>query len=193
MKTLAFLKAFISPFKRPRLKWYVGKIAIGTPYYFPRRWVKATPERACKAALDEIERVESWNRLNPDHARTIPSYETLYEEKLTYTFPVPKKIGFDFCGLGYKTKWNDTDYRFEWNPILSFVFFKWQIALRVVPIECDHYWEAWLYYNYNTTGTKQERIKQCKKEFSLTFTKYKQNQEPEKINYYDLILKEKYK
>ena len=43
MKTFEFLKVVNSPFKRPKLKWHVGKIAIGTPYFYPRRWVKATP------------------------------------------------------------------------------------------------------------------------------------------------------
>jgi len=39
MKRFEYIKAFNSPFKRPKLKWYFGKIAIGTPYFYPRRWV----------------------------------------------------------------------------------------------------------------------------------------------------------
>lgn len=33
MNKFKFLKVFISPFKRPKLKWYFGKVAIdGKPY-----------------------------------------------------------------------------------------------------------------------------------------------------------------
>ena len=40
MKKYIYLKTFCSPFRRPKLKWYFGKIAIGTPYFFPRRTVE---------------------------------------------------------------------------------------------------------------------------------------------------------
>lgn len=108
--------------------------------------------------------------------------------------PVPKIIGFDLCGLGWKTKWTDTDYRFEWNPVLSFVFFKWQLAVSVVVDNPDEYWTAFLYYNYNTdkTKSKKERINQCKKEFPLMFTVWS-NGEDKIVNYYEIILKSKYK
>ena len=82
MKKFTFLRVLFSPFKPFKLNWYCGRIAIGTPYFYPRRWVKGKP--------------------------------------------VPKKIGFDSVRLGWKTKWRDDDYRFEWAPIWSFVFFKWQ-------------------------------------------------------------------
>ena len=151
MQKFEFLKAFISPFKRPKLHWYAGKIAIGTPIFFPRKLNEKTRQ---------------------------------FE---------PKKIGFDFVGLGYKTKWDATDYRYEWAPVWSFVFFKWQIALQFVPDEVYHYWIAWLYYNNDTKGTRQERIQQCKEKFSMDATIYRPGQEPEKVNYYNIILKDKYK
>ena len=141
MKTFTFLKALNSPFKPFKLKWYCGKIAIGTPYFFPRKWVKATPERAKKAALDEIEKIKQYNKLNAHNKgfvkRSIRPFEDYYKEYLRYTYPVPKKIGFDFVGLGWKTKWSDTDYRFEWAPVWSFVFLKWQIAIMfIAPEQC---------------------------------------------------------
>jgi len=155
MNKFSYLKAFCSPFNRPKLKWYFGPIAIGTPYFFPKKTVK-----------------------DPD--------------KPGYLKFVPKKIGFDFVSLGYKTKWSDTDYRFEWLPRLSFVFFKWQIALTIVPIESSHYWEAWLYYENNTTGTRQQRIDTCRTKFPMKWTRYSKDGD-QLIDYYDLILKSKYK
>jgi len=194
MQKLSFLKAFNSPFKRPKLKWYCGKTAIGTPYFYPRKWVKGTPKLIHEAVLKHIQKEENYNKLNPNYARKIKSYDELYEEKKNYLYAVPKKIGFDFVGLGWKTKWSETDYRFEWSPIFSFVFFGYQIAVTIVAPEADHYWEAWLYYELNTdkTKSKKERIEQCKKEFSLNCTVYSQGIET-KVNYYDTVLKTKYK
>lgn len=155
-KRFIFLKALNSPFKSFKLKWYIGKVAIGTPYFYPRVWKE--------------------NKDKPD-----------------YLIPVPKKIGFDFVGLGYKTKWTSKDYRFEYAPLISFVFFKWQIALMFIAPESSHYWSSWLYYENNTnkSKSKRERIKQCQDEFPQNWTQYK-NGNKESINYYKFILKEKY-
>ena len=105
----------------------------------------------------------------------------------------PLTVGFSYCSLGYKTKWTDTDYRHEWNPVLSFVFFGYQIALTFYsPYGC-HYWEPWLYYEYATdkTKSKRERIEQCRKEAPET---WKIINEGDGIitDYYQLILKKKY-
>ncbi len=35
----SFLKVFNSPFIRPKIKFYIGKLRYGTPYFFPRRWM----------------------------------------------------------------------------------------------------------------------------------------------------------
>ena len=193
MQKLSFLKAFNSPFKRPKLKWYCGKTAIGTPYFYPRKWVKGTPKLIHEAVLKHIQREENYNKLNPNYARKIKSYNELYEEKKNYLYAVLKKIGFDFVGLGYKTKWSETDYRFEWSPMFSFVFFGYQIAVMFIVPDQSHYWKAWLYYELNTdkTKSKKERIEQCKKEFSLNCTVYSQKVET-KVNYYDTVLKAKY-
>lgn len=156
MKRFTYLKAFISPFRRPKLKWYAGKIAIGTPYFYPRRTIK-----------------------DPD--------------KPGYLKFVPKRFGFDFVDLGFKTKWTKTDYRFEWAPLISFVFFKWQIAVMFIAPEQNHYWESWLYYE-NDTDHKQsraERIRQCRESHPQKW-KVSRDGVTESIDYYDIILKKRY-
>lgn len=190
MNKFSFIKALWSPFKPFKLKFYLGKTAIGTPYFYPRKWVKGTPKLIHEAVLKHIEREKNYNKLNPKYARKIKSYDELYEEKKNYLYAVPKKIGFDFVGLGWKTKWSETDYRFEWAPLFSFVFFGYQLAIMVYTEHQDQYWEAWLYYENNTDKTKsqRERIEQCRKEFPLT---YIQNSTNEKIDYYEFILKNK--
>lgn len=156
MRKLSFLKVLCSPFKPFKLKFYVGKVSVGTPYFLPRKWVKD-------------------------------------KEKPGSLKAVPKKIGFDLCGLGWKTKWTNTDYRFEWSPVLSFVFFGIQIALEVYVEHPDQYWESWLYYENNTdkTKSKKERLEQCIRESPQTYNVYSFGKE-KVIDYYKLILKKKY-
>jgi hypothetical protein len=140
-----WMKVYFSPFKPPLPKLYIGKVAIGTPYFLPRVWDKDGKSK-------------------------------------------PKKIGFDFVGLGWKTKWEE--YRFEWGPVWSFVLFKLQIAITFRVPETSHYWECWLYYSRETTGTTEERLTQAKKEFPCIWTSYKDGTETE-ICYWDVILKTK--
>jgi len=147
-----FLKAYFSPFKPLQLSLYIGKIAIGTPYFLPRRKIK--------------------------------------DKNGNLQF-VPRKIGFDFIGLGWKTKWGE--YRFEWSPVWSFVFFKWQIALTFIAPELDNYWECWLYYTRNTDKSKstKQRLKQAREEFPCVWYLYDQDGTCQTICYWDFILKKK--
>lgn len=154
-KLKEFISYFNTPFVKPKLKFYIGKIAIGTPYFFPRKAIK-----------------------DPDK----PGY-------LKY---IPKKIGFDIVDLGWKTKFGQ--YRFEWSPVISFVFFKWQIAITIVAPEQHHYWESWLYYQYDTDKTKSklERAIQCQKEYSQNWTRTFEGEKID-IDFYDIIIKKKYR
>ena len=185
-KQFIFLKALNSPFKPFKLKWYIGKIAIGTPYFFPRKWVDLNEKEI------EVKAQKKYDKLDEEFKTkvTLEHYKQQYKDTQKTT---PKLIGFDFVGLGWKTKWSGTDYRFEHSPLISFVFFKWQIALMFIAPEPDHYWTSWLYYEYNTNKSfsKRKRIEQCQKEFPQNWTQYK-NGNKETINYYKFILKEKY-
>lgn len=194
MRKLKFLKALNSPFKPFKLSFYCGKTELGVPYFLPRKWVKATPELAHKATLDYLESEKRFNENNPKYARKVKLYSEVYKEKLTHQYAVPRKVGFDFCGLGWKTKWDETDYRFEWSPRLSFVFFGFQIAITVVVSNPDEYWTAWLYYERDTdkTKSKKERINQCMEEFPQIFTSHYPDGKTETIDYYTKILKPKY-
>lgn len=189
IKDLDFLRAYNSPFKAPKLKWYCGKVVLGTPHFLPRKWVKATPERAHQATLDCIKSTEEFNKRNPKYTRSIRPYDEIFANKMNCSYAVPKKIGFDFVPLGWKTKWDS--YRFEWNPMISFVFFKWQIAVTFVAPYEMHYWEPWLYYTRETKGTTAERIAQCRKEAPQTWTSHSDGKK-ETTDYYNLILKKKW-
>jgi hypothetical protein len=194
LQSLRWVKALFSPFKPFKVSFYAGKTRVGIPYFYPRKWVKATPKLATEAALEHIEKEKRYNELNPNSARKIKSFEEIYQEKMKYSFAVPLTVGFSYCSLGWKTKWTSTDFRHEWNPILSFVFFGYQIALTVYSPYHSHYWEPWLYYEYATdkTKSKRERVEQCRKEATQTWTSHKQGEEPITTDYYTKILKAKY-
>lgn len=121
-----YLMVINSPFKPLGIKFYFGEIAVGTPYFYPRKLVKT---------------------------------------KDAHVFKYLKYFGVNYTPLGYKIKWTDTDYRFEWSPQLSIVLFKKQIVFTIVPkitnmFYLSAYWEAWLIYKNHTDKkkTKKERI-----------------------------------
>ena len=186
LNDLRFLKALNSPFKPFKVKLYAGKTRIGVPYFYPRKWVKLSEKEIEEKALEKYNKLDQFQK----DKVTLEQYKQYYRGTKK---AIPKKIGFDFVGLGWKIKWSSTDYRFEWSPLISFVFFKWQIAIIVKVPEEHPYWESWLYYEYNTDKSKsqKERIEQCQKEFKQDWISYK-NGIKTKTNYYKLILKKKY-
>lgn len=182
MKRINWIKVFWSPFKRPKIKWYLGPIAVGVPYFFPRKWRKISKEEAMRLAEIQVAKPYITKPL-----------EYWYNHFLNQTRPTPKKIGFDYVGLGWKTKWNVYDVRFEYAPVLSFVFFKWQIAVTIVSEYPYNYWESWILYELytNPKATKEERIAECRKLYSNIWLSMKDGVEIE-TDYYELILKPKY-
>jgi hypothetical protein len=77
--------------------------------------------------------------------------------------------------------------------MISFVFFKWQIAVTFVAPHLDHYWESWLYYTRETNKSASiaDRIAQCRKKAPQTWTSHSEGKK-ETTDYYNLILKKKW-
>jgi hypothetical protein len=191
MRNTPYWKAMFSPFKRLTLKVYAGKLAIGMPYFYPRKLVYVSEAEAIEIANEQCDKYDAKN-IGYDYA------DELQKARRTRRF-VPRRFGFDYIGLGYKTKWSNTDYRFEWSPRLSFVCFGYQIAVTVVPklpkdVSIDYYWESWLYYNYNTdvTKTPKERIAETRKERTGMVTSYQKGKDPVTSCIWDSILKSRY-
>ena len=149
LKDFEWMKVYFSPFKLFLPRFYLGKTAIGVPYFLPRNM-----------------------KLNK---------ETRY-----YEFS-EKKVGFSFCGMGWKTKFNS--FRHEYNPVWSFVAFGYQIALIFIPEHDIHYFECWLSYEYDTDKSKsqKERLKEAIKKHPCVWTSYS-NDEKTKTDYWKLIL-----
>ena len=196
LERFRWIKALFSPFTPFKVKWYVGKTQIGTPYFLPRKLVKATPELATKAALEEIKRATNWNKANPTSTfqHTVKSFDEAYAEQMKNRHYVPLKVGFSMNGLGWKTKWNQYDIRHEWNPVISFVFFGYQIAATFYHEHGSHYWESWLCYEYASDKKKsiKSRLAFCRRKCPQTWTSHRHNEKPVTTDYWKLILKKKY-
>lgn len=136
---LDFLRAYNSPFKPPKIRFYLGEVNYGLPYFLPT-----------------------------------------------------KLIQFNLVGLGWKIKWDDTDYRFEWTPRISLKFFRWQLCIYFEAPEEDYYWEAWLYYTRNTSKkfSRVLRLYNLTSNFPLNVTTYTDGEKTEDL--YKYILKKKY-
>ena len=183
-----WLRVYFSPFKPIIPTLYIGRTAIGTPWFYPRRVVKATHKRAKDAAIKQIRDNREFNKNNPTYQRVEKSFRELYEQKMRCNYFVDKKVGFDFVGLGWKTKFDS--YRFESNPVWSFVFFGYQIALIFKPENDMFYWESYLMYYYDTDKSKspQERIKEAREKHPNVWLHPKNGVEI-KTDYWAKILK----
>ena len=122
----------------------------------------------------------------------LPRNMKLNKETRYYEFS-EKKIGFSFCGMGWKTKWSSTDFRHEYNPVWSFVAFGYQIALIFRPEHDIHYWESYLFYHYATDKSKslEERLKEAIEKHPCTWTSH-YNGEKTTTDYWKVIIKNKY-
>lgn len=103
-----------------------------------------------------------------------------------------KWIGFTKLSLGYKTKWTSDDYRHEWNPGFSFVFFDFQIAVAFTHDHPSHYWEGFLYYYFDTEGTVEDRLKWAIDGFPMIYHRY-DGDDSHLVSYWDKIVRKKYK
>ena len=58
----------------------------------------------------------------------------------------------------------------------------------------DYYWEAWLYYNYNTDATKtpKERVAEAREARPMMITTYRKGEEAVTASAWDSVLKSRY-
>ena len=54
MSKFTWMKTYFSPFKPPKIRFYIGKIAVGTPYFFPRKWIKSREKPGYLTAIPKI-------------------------------------------------------------------------------------------------------------------------------------------
>ncbi len=198
-----WLKSFIwiykTPFKKPKIKVYFGKITKGTPYFLPRRLKKISKEERLKRAQNNYEIYLSKPSLKLNSKRkTIKDFLPPANEKMF----VPRKFGINLVPLGWKTKFDDI--RFEYNPAFSFVAFKKQLYVEFsfentsensAGLENECYWEAALFYRHRTPEKEStmSRLVYCVFGNDITWMWTDQdNNQIIKIDYYNKIIKNKY-
>lgn len=183
LERFRWIKALFSPFTPFKVKWYIGKTQVGVPYFYPRKFVKYN-EQDIQTAIEK-------HKANKN--LVLVTDKQLYDMYKNYTKSVPLKVGFNMCGLGWKTKWDEYDFRHEWNPVISFVFFGYQIAVTFYHPHHSHYWESWLCYEYRSDKNKpnRKRIGYCRRKCPQ---KWSSGKGDNKVitDYWDLILKPKY-
>lgn len=179
MKIPFFLKTYFSPFKSLKLSWYFGKTAIGVPVFLPRKWIRLTEDEIRREAFDDSINIKKSHK----------SFEEWVEHYSGMKKAIPLKVGFSFAPMRWKMKYDS--YRFETEPVWSFVFYGYQLAVTFTTEDPDQYWESFLAWYYETDKklSWQERIKDCRKRFPQKWTTYIEG----KIDYWDKILKNKYK
>lgn len=186
----SFLLVLFSPLKGLKLKFYFGKIAVGTPYFLPRKFVKCDIEDAYKA----WEEMSDFQRTRALETRSMGDWITHYTKSYTKGVPV-KWFHIHFTTLGWKTKWDE--FRHEWNPLLSIVLLNRQFVMFILPNvdfeRSDSYWEIWLYYHFRTDKelSKTERLKQVFKQHSCTWISSKDGVDTT-VDHYLHVLKNKY-
>ena len=177
-------KLINSPFKFPKIKFYLGKVKYGTPFMLPRKAVNFTMEESKLKAEEWI--ADKNSRHFGKDLKTVAE-----KHNKGYLKFVDKKVSFDIVRLGWKYKFNSI--RFEWNPMFSFVFFGLQFCIFIVPKNDSSYWESWIYYNEHTDKNKPtlKRLKQCIEEAPQRWTRH-HNGEKSNRDYYQLNLKKKW-
>lgn len=97
-------------------------------------------------------------------------------------------FNFQVVNLGYKIKWDEWDYRFEWSPMISIVFCKLQFCIWIVPKHYSYYWECWLVYRkvkrLNPQLSQLECIKIAREKLPQMWKDAKGN----KTDYWELLL-----
>jgi hypothetical protein len=155
MKILREIKN--SPFKPLTKKWYFGRVAYGTPYFYPRgfnsniisfRKLELTPQEE----LDKLS--NDWQRISKKY-KNMPMVRRNWDRVFEfmgndYWISLGWPIAYRNVEMGWKDKFHSP--RLEWQPSRCFYFFKWQVCLFYVAPNgsrnADTYWEMFLWWKY---------------------------------------------
>ena len=111
-----------------------------------------------------------------------------------YFLPRNRLFEYKRVRLGFKTKWHETDYRFEWPPMISIVFLGLQFTVEITPPteHWDSYWESWIYYDRHVDKTLPitEQVEKLREGFPLSFRRFGEGNI--NLDYYEYVLKPKY-
>lgn len=158
----------------PKKKYYLGSIIHHTPYFLPFRFCKSILKirKLILRPEEEILKILSNNQYAkrkdyvytnlPTVRRSWNKIVKLFNAHYYIEWGYPISIGS--IPLGYKTKWSDNDYRFEWCPMFYIYFFYWQFTIHwISPLYMkedmfnDHYFEKFLFLKHYDMNVKEAK------------------------------------
>jgi len=158
MKFLKIFKEIKGVFVPPKKRYYIGKIAHGTPYFNPWNFV-STIIAFRRLKLKTPEQLAEYKAKYP-HAGTknnnylftnMPMVHRAKEWTFQlfdnwYWVQIGWPIYIYWHNLGWKDKWGSP--RYEWSPAFYIFFFKWQFCIwwGAPDRENDKYYEMILWY-----------------------------------------------
>lgn len=165
------LGKIFSIFKLPELKWYLGKLAFGTPYFYP---INFNPtiisirrlKRRSQEDHDKLMVERPWCPSEDVRYSNVPMVRRTWDTVFTifnrdYFMSIGWPIMIKDVKFGWKDKY-DTP-RFEFAPSFQIYFFKWQFVLYLAAPKDktdygDSYWEHVLwFYKYQNMNIKKAK------------------------------------
>ena len=121
-------------FKQPIKSYYFGRLAFGTPYFYPRNFSSSILNVRKLKLISE----EELNKITDGYKRRTKKFSNLPMCRRSkdwilkignsyFWFEIGWPIKVIKYGLGWKDKY-DTP-RFEWQPSFQIYFFKWQFCI----------------------------------------------------------------
>lgn len=157
MKLSLLLKEIKGTFKPPVKKYYLGKLAHGTPYFWPMNYCPTIItfrklEEKTQEEKENYNKQYPWLKIGDYHKfKNLPMVRRAKDWifKLFgsyYWVQIGWPISIRTNELGWKDKFNSP--RFEWTPAFYIFFFKWQFVIHWVAPDGnnDRYYEMILNY-----------------------------------------------
>jgi len=168
MKIRELLKEIKGVFKLPKKRYYFGKLAFGTPYFYPRNFL-STIIRVRKLKLrGEEERVNYKEKYpysrNTDDIKFSNSPMVRRNKEWIkkifgnyYLIQIGYPIMIHTVELGYK--WKYDSIRYEWSPQFHILFFGLQFCIfwKAPNVNDDKYYEQILWWIHCDKNVKIAR------------------------------------
>ena len=176
------IKECSSVFVKPKKRYYLGKTAFGTPYFYPRGFLSSIFSIRHLVTKNEVEYKKYCDRyphLKNENTAIYSNYPIVrrnrYWIKKIFGKTFFIEVGFPFCiyrnSLGWKDKFSMP--RYEWSPAFYIFFFNWQFCVwwNAPDDDNDLYYEMMLWY----ARYSGHDIKKAKETWGWTDYKTKQS------------------
>mgnify|MGYP001152850089 CR=1 FL=1 len=188
MKIKELKKEIKGVFKPPIKEYYIGKLAYGTPYFYPWNFhetIISIRKLKLRTEEDRNDFIETYSHLKDDLRAKFSNIPMVRRRKYHvirlfnnyYFIQWGWPISINNINLGWKWKFNSI--RYEWFPMFQINFFLWQFVIkwRSPDKDDDSYYEQILWWlkgsdkdidkARNTWGWTKDGISTWKNEYLL--------------------------